>query len=92
MIKIWFLIALMAYPNANAIHYKGYGGFTTLEECEETRVIVENMVSQRERDRGTYSFFLETYCMEMHAFPSQWDAPRRNPPENAPENPAEFGA
>ena len=43
-------------------------------------------------DRGTPTFFIESYCMEMYAFPSQWDAPRRNPPENAPKNPADFGA
>ena len=77
MIKIWFLMALMAYPNLNAIHYKGYGGFDKLEECEERRVIVENMVVNAEIARGTPSFYVETYCMEMHAFPSQWDAPRK---------------
>ena len=27
-------MALMAYPNINAIHYKGYGGFNEKEECE----------------------------------------------------------
>ena len=32
LIKIWFLMALMAYPNMNAIHYKGYGGFDKQEE------------------------------------------------------------
>ena len=92
MIKIWFLMALMAYPNINAIHYKGFGGFNTPEECEDTRLTVENMVAQMEIDRGTLSFFVETFCMEMYAYPSQWDAPKRNPPENAPKNPTEFDA
>ena len=87
LVKVWFLMALMSYPNINAIHYKGYGGFNTLEECESRRVIVENMVAQMEMDRGTPSFVVETYCMEMYAFPSQFGAPRKNPP-----NPAEFGA
>ena len=86
MIKVWFLMALMAYPNINAIHYKGYGGFNEKEECEETSVIIENMIAQTEIDRGTPAFFVETFCMEMYAFPSQWDAPRK-----APVNPA-FGA
>ena len=86
MIKVWFLMALMAYPNINAIHYKGYGGFNEKEECEATRTIIENMISQTEIDRGTPAFFIETFCMEMYAFPSQWDAPRK-----APLNPA-FGA
>ena len=79
-------MALMAYPNINAIHYKGYGGFNEKEECEATRPIIENMISQTEIDRGTPAFFIETFCMEMYAFPSQWDAPRK-----APLNPA-FGA
>ena len=79
-------MALMAYPNINAIHYKGYGGFNEKEECEATRPIIENMISQTEIDRGTPAFFVETFCMEMYAFPSQWDAPRK-----APVNPA-FGA
>ena len=86
MIKVWFLMALMAYPNINAIHYKGYGGFNEKEECEATRPIIENMISQTEIDRGTPAIFVETFCMEMYAFPSQWDAPRK-----APVNPA-FGA
>ena len=79
-------MALMAYPNINAIHYKGYGGFNEKEECEATRPIIENMISQTEIDRGTPAFFVETFCMEMYACPSQWDAPRK-----APVNPA-FGA
>ena len=84
-------MALMAYPNLNAIHYKGYGGFDKQEECEERRIIIENLIAQTEINRGTTAFFVETYCMEMYAFPSQWNAPRRNPPENPP-GPAEFGA
>ena len=91
LIKIWFLMALIAYPNFNAIHYKGYGGFNTKEECEDRRADVENVLAQIELDRGTPSFFIESYCMEMYAFPSQWNAPRRNPPERAP-TPREFGA
>jgi hypothetical protein len=87
LIKIWFLMALMAYPNMNAIHYKGYGGFKSQEECNEKGIIVENMITQTEMNRGTAAFFVETFCLEMYAFPSQWDAPRK-----APVNPSEFGA
>ena len=86
MIKVWFLMALMAYPNLNAIHYKGYGGFDKQEECEERRIVIENLIAQTEMNRGTRAFFIETFCMEMYAFPSQWDAPRK-----APVNPSEFG-
>ena len=83
-------MALMSYPNLNAIHYKGFGGFTTQEECEEKRIITENGITDMEIDRGN-TVYIETYCMEMWAFPTQFDAPKRNPPENPP-NPVEFGA
>ena len=84
-------MALMSYPDLNAIHYKGFGGFTTLEECEEKRIITENGIVEMEMQRGN-TVYIETYCMEMYAFPSQFDAPRRNPPDNSPVNPTEFGA
>ena len=90
LITVWFLMALMSYPDINAIHYKGFGGFTTKEECEEKRILTENGIVEMEMQRGN-TVYIETYCMEMYAFPTQFDAPRRNPPENAP-NPAEFGA
>jgi len=92
LIKVWFLMALMSYPNINAIHYKGFGGFTTKEECEEKRILTENGIVEMEISRGTPAIYIETYCMEFDAFPSQFEAPRRNPPANAPPKPAEFGA
>tara|TARA_R100000306_G_C4264282_1_gene86862 strand:- start:236 stop:472 length:237 start_codon:yes stop_codon:yes gene_type:complete len=69
-------MALMSYPNVNAIHYKGFGGFTTQEECEEKRVITENGIADMEINRGQ-TVYIETYCIEMHAFPTQFDAPRK---------------
>jgi len=69
-------MALMSYPNVNAIHYKGFGGFTTQEECEEKRVITENGIADMEINRGA-TVYIETYCIEMHAFPTQFDAPRK---------------
>ena len=86
LITVWFLMALMSYPDINAIHYKGFGGFTTKEECEEKRILTENGIVEMEMQRGN-TVYIETYCMEMYAFPTQFDAPRRNPPTN----PAEFG-
>jgi len=76
MIKVWFLMALMSYPNVNAIHYKGFGGFTSQEECEDKRVITENGIADMEINRGQ-TVYIETYCIEMHAFPTQFDAPRK---------------
>jgi len=83
-------MALMSYPNLNAIHYQGFGGFTSLEECEDVRIKTENGIADMEMQRS-HVVYIETYCMEMWAFPTQFDAPRRNPPEKAPK-PAEFGA
>ena len=70
MIKIWFLMALMSYPNMNAIAYRGFGGFLEKEECEERRVVAENMLADYEIRRGN-TVYIETYCMEMEAFETQ---------------------
>ena len=70
MIKVWFLMALMSYPNTPAILYKGYGGFLTLNECEDRRVFVENMIADMEIERGN-TVYIDTYCMEFEAFKSQ---------------------
>lgn len=70
MIKIWFLVALMSYPNIPAIAYKGFGGFLTLDDCEEKRIIAENQIAQFEIQRGN-TVYIETFCLEMEAFESQ---------------------
>ena len=70
MIKVWFLMALMSYPNMPAIAYKGYGGFLEKEECEERRIIAENLIAEYEMRRGN-TVYIETYCMEMEAFKTQ---------------------
>jgi len=63
-------MALMSYPNMPAISYKGYGGFLEKEECEERRIIAENMIADYEMRRGN-TVYIETYCMEMEAFKTQ---------------------
>ena len=70
VIKVWFLMALMSYPNIPAINYQGFGGFLTQEECEDKRIIVENNITNIEikKERTVY---IETYCIEMQAFKSQ---------------------
>jgi hypothetical protein len=72
MIKVWFLIALMSYPNTPAIHYKGFGGFTTQEECEEKKIITENHIADLEIKLGR-TVYIDTYCIEFEAFQSQLD-------------------
>ena len=63
-------MALMSYPNMPAIAYRGYGGFLEKEECEERRILVENMIADYEMQRGN-TVYIETYCMEMEAFKTQ---------------------
>ena len=60
----------MSYPNMPAIAYRGYGGFLEKEECEERRILVENMIADYEMQRGN-TVYIETYCMEMEAFKTQ---------------------
>ena len=60
----------MSYPNLQAIAYKGYGGFLSLEECEEKRILIENQITNFEMQRGN-TVYIETYCMEFEAFESQ---------------------
>ena len=78
MIKVWFLMALISYPNIPAISYKGYGGFYEKEKCEDRRILAEETIANMEINRGTQAFFIETYCMEMFAFPTQFDKPKLN--------------
>ena len=70
MIKVWFLMALMSYPNLSAIAYRGFGGFLEKEECEEQRIFAENIIANYEMQRGN-TVYIETFCLEMEAFESQ---------------------
>ena len=84
MITVWFLMALMSYPDLPAIAYKGYGGFLSLEECEEKRILIENQIADYEIQRNN-PVYIETYCMEFEAFESQLK-------KNKELNKIEFGA
>ena len=63
-------MALMSYPHMPAIMYKGYGGFLEKEECEERRIMAENLIADYEVRRGN-TVYIETFCMEMEAFKTQ---------------------
>ena len=63
-------MALMSYPNFPAITYKGYGGFISMKECEDRRVLVENLIAEYEIKRGN-TVYIETFCLEMEAFQTQ---------------------
>ena len=84
MITVWFLMALMSYPNLPAIAYKGYGGFLTSDECEEKRILIENQIANFEMQRNN-TVYIETYCMEFDAFKSQLEKKKEI-------NKKEFGA
>ena len=71
MTTVWFLIALIALPGVPAINYKGYYAYRSLEECEVQRPPLENFIVDRELSPGIPAFYIETYCLEMHAFPNQ---------------------
>ena len=65
-------MALMSYPNMPAVMYKGYGGFLEKEECEERRIMAENLIANYEARIGN-TVYIETYCMDMVAFISGLD-------------------
>ena len=77
MIKIWFLMALMSYPNMPAIMYKGFGGFLEKQECEDKRILAENEISSYEIGRGN-TVYIKTYCMEMESFESSMKKDKLN--------------
>ena len=71
MITVWFLMVLVSFPNVPAITYKGFGGFFEEQECENNRILVENMMADYEIKRGN-TVYIESYCMEMEAFANQF--------------------
>ena len=71
MTTVWFLLALIAFPDVSAIQYKGYYAYHTLEECESQRPHLENFIVEKELREGIPAFYLETYCLEMEAFDDQ---------------------
>ena len=77
MIKVWFLMVLMSYPNVPSIVYKGFGGFFEAQECEDNRILVENMMADYEIKRGN-TVYIESYCMEMEAFKTQFKSNKLN--------------
>ena len=82
MIKIWFLMALMSYPNVPAIAYKGFGGFLEKEECEEKKITAENSIANFEIQRGN-TVYIDTFCLEMDAFENSL---QKNKPTNSLES------
>ena len=53
----------------HSLNYKDY--FKKIYE-----LLTENGIADMEINRGQ-TVYIETYCIEMHAFPTQFDAPRK---------------
>ena len=71
MITVWFLIALIAFPEVPAINYKGYYAYHTKEDCEMQKISLENFIVERELLKGKTTMFVNSYCLEMQAFEDQ---------------------
>ena len=71
MTTVWFLIALIAFPEVPAINYKGYYAYHTKEDCEMQKISLENFIVERELLKGKTNMFVNSYCLEMQAFPDQ---------------------
>ena len=72
MTTVWFLLALIAFPDISVINYKGYYAYHTKEDCEMQKISLENFVVESEMLKGLKTaMYVETYCLEMQAFPNQ---------------------
>jgi len=71
MVTVWFLLALIAFPDLPAINYKGYYAYHTKEDCEIQKISLENFIVDMELKRGKTTIFVDTYCLEMQAFQNQ---------------------
>ena len=71
MIKIWFLMALLAYPTHPTIMYKGFYTYKTQVECEEHRIAIENALTEMEFNAGR-TVWVEAVCLPVHAFEEQF--------------------
>ena len=70
MIKIFFLLALMSFPNDKYIYYQGVKGYSSIEECQENQQSFEEYVIYVNKKRGFNELYVETYCLEFFVFPS----------------------
>ena len=72
MVTVWFLLALIAFPDLPAINYKGYYAYHTKEDCEIQKMSLENFIVESQMRKGLKTaIYVETFCLEMQAFPEQ---------------------
>ena len=77
MIKVWFLMVLIAFPGVPVIQYKGFSAYTTKEECTAQQIPLENLIIDLELKRGKKTMFVKSHCLEMYAFPDQIEQYRK---------------
>tara|TARA_R110002012_G_scaffold52547_5_gene134928 strand:- start:4404 stop:4634 length:231 start_codon:yes stop_codon:yes gene_type:complete len=68
MFKIWFLVALISTPNTSAIKYHGAGGYDSIEECKQQKIIYENYLAEFQMRLGSNAVFVQSYCLEFETF------------------------
>ena len=92
MVTVWFLLALIAFPGEPAINYKGYYAYHTLEDCEMHKISLENFVVEQEllKRRGK-AMYIETFCLEMQAFPEQLEQYKKEKDKGIRLNGKELG-
>ena len=72
MITLWFLLALISFPSEPTIQYKGYYAYHTKEDCEMHKMSLENFIVESQMRKGLKTaIYVETFCLEMQAFPEQ---------------------
>ena len=78
MITVWFLLALISLPSFPSVQYKGYYAYHSLEDCESQKMSLENFIVEQELIKGKdTAIYVETYCLEMQAFPEQLEKYRK---------------
>ena len=93
MVTVWFLLALIAFPGELTINYKGYYAYHTKEDCEMQKISLENFVAEQELLRGRdKAMYIETFCLEMQAFPEQLERYEKEKDKGIRLNGKELGA
>ena len=92
MTTVWFLLALIAFPGEPAINYKGYYAYHTKEDCEMQKISLENFVAESELLKGRQTtMYIETFCLEMQAFPEQLERYKKEKDKGIRLNGKELG-
>ena len=72
MTTVWFLLALIAFPGEPSINYKGYYAYHTKEDCEIQKMSLETFIVESQMMQGLKTaMYVDTFCLEMQAFPDQ---------------------